>query len=86
MSVKVGITSRPGSASSTKVTSPPILPSVPLYILYIIKEANGAQITSLNSPIPGITNDNIPTRSKKTPAINKVYLFFISNLKLFNPN
>ena len=77
MSVKVGITSKPGRISSTKVIKPPIFPSVPLYILYTRKEAKGAQIISVNSPTPGIAKESIPIASKITPKMSNVYLLFV---------
>lgn len=63
--VKDGIMSVAGSISSIKEITPATFPTVPLYIQTIIKPDNGAQTTSVNSPITGKEKDNIPMPSNK---------------------
>lgn len=76
--VKLGIKSENGKISSRKVNPPATFPKVPLYIQVIKKPARGAQITSENSPIPGIVNESIPIQSKKIPKINFLFLLFLT--------
>jgi hypothetical protein len=58
-----------GNSSSKKVTIPPILPILPLYMVVIRYPAMGAQTTSENSPISGTVNESKPIASKTIPKI-----------------
>lgn len=78
MSVNVGITSKPGNASSTKVITPAIFPVLPAYNLVINQAETGAQMTSENSPIPGIKNDTKPSASNNKPS--KSFWYFFINI------
>lgn len=79
MSVNVGMTSKPGNASSTKFTTAAIFPGFPLYSLVIIHADSGAQIMSTNSPIPGKIKDIIPIASNKMLNASFLYLFIFQN-------
>ena len=82
MIVKVGTMSKPGSISSIKVITPAARPILPLYNLVISQPATGAQITSENSPIPGITKESIPIPSKSNPK-NRFLNLWSFNVDIF---
>ena len=61
--VKVGIKSVKGIASSTKFKTAPVAPKRPPKDFININAERGAQIISLNSPMPGIAKLIQPIRS-----------------------
>ena len=62
--------------------SNPARPILPLYNLVISQPATGAQITSENSPIPGITKESIPIPSKSNPK-NRFLNLWSFNVDIF---
>lgn len=61
--VNVGIKSVKGKASSTKFKTAPVVPNLPPKDFKNIKAESGAQITSPNSPTPGMAKLMQPIRS-----------------------
>ena len=61
--VKVGMISVNGKASSIKFKTAPVAPNLPPKDLKNIIAEMGAHITSLNSPMPGMTKLIQPIRS-----------------------
>ena len=61
--VNVGMKSAKGKASSTKFKTAPVAPNLPPKDFKNIKAEIGAQITSLNSPMPGMAKLKQPIRS-----------------------
>ena len=61
--VNVGMKSVNGKASSAKFKTAPVAPNLPPKDFKNIKAEMGAQITSLNSPMPGIAKLKQPIRS-----------------------
>ena len=61
--VNVGMKSAKGKASSTKFKTAPVAPNLPPNDFKNIKAESGAQTTSLNSPMPGMTKLIQPIRS-----------------------
>ena len=61
--VNVGMKSAKGKASSTKFKTAPVAPNLPPNDFKNIKAEMGAQITSLNSPMPGNAKLKQPIRS-----------------------
>ena len=61
--VNVGMKSAKGKASSTKFKTAPVAPNLPLKDFINIKAEMGAQMTSLNSPMPGKAKLIQPKRS-----------------------
>ena len=61
--VNVGIKSAKGIASSTKFNTAPVAPNLPPNDFIKINAERGAQITSLNSPMPGMAKLKQPIKS-----------------------
>ena len=61
--VNVGMKSAKGKASSTKFKTAPVAPNLPPKDFIKINAESGAQITSLNSPMPGIAKLIHPIKS-----------------------
>ena len=61
--VNVGIISVNGKDSSTKFKTAPVAPNRPPKDFKKIKAERGAQITSVNSPMPGMAKLKQPIRS-----------------------
>ena len=61
--VNVGMKSKPGSISSTKLNTPPHAPFHPPKVLKKINAEIGAQIISPNSPRTGMAKEAYPIRS-----------------------
>ena len=61
--VNVGMKSAKGKASSTKFKTAPVAPNLPPKDFIKINAESGAQITSLNSPMPGMAKLIQPIKS-----------------------